>query len=249
MNYFHSSRGVIFVLLPLALLCGCLPATQTNAKSALQTPQSQEPELPSTPPLQTTLVPEEQEEFRLGYAKLLIDSGREAEAEALLDKLRHNTKLAPEAYPLLAKIYEQRGMRIEALLAWEKALQFREGNQKLMGRVARAALVCKKYHQADEIFNQWLAHNQAGSELHIAALNNLGYSSLLQHHYDRAAHFFGQALASDPLNKRAKANLSLLERLKKEGPSAAIPLALNPETFLLPTDPIPLKKNNEGPTS
>ena len=244
MKCFHYYRGIVAILLPISLFCGCIPTTQPNAQAPLQSMQQQDSHASSAPPLQTSLDPEEQEQFRLGYAKLLINDGKDVEAETILDKLRHSAAIAPEVYPLLAKIYERRDMHIEALIAWRKALRLREGDPELMGRVARAALVCKKYSEADEIFNQWIARNQVGSTLYISGLNNLGFSSLLQQKYDQAFRFLTQAITLDPLNKRAKANLALLERVREKRPEATDP-SLAPDTRLLPEDQAPLHNHEE----
>lgn len=245
MNRFPYWHGLVAGWLPLALCCGCLPATQPEGKASLQAQQAQASTPPSPPPLQTSLAPEEQEQFRLGYAKLLLDSGREVEAEALLDKLRYNDQLAPEAYPLLAKIYERQNRPSDALLAWKKALSLREGDPELMGRVGRAALVCKEYPLADEIFNQWLTHNPVGSRLYVSGLNNLGFSSLLQKRYEQASRFFDQAITLDPLDKRAKANLALLDQVRTKGPTAMAPDLGPGQVPWSADDPTPLSQHHE----
>lgn len=242
MNRVYSCRALVALLLSGVLCCSCLPTTPPDGKASLQALQTQGAASPAdSPPLQTNLDPEEQGRFRLDYAKLLMDGGRDDEAEGLLDKLRYNDKLAPEAYPLLAKIYERKNMPGEALVAWKKALSLRPGDPVLMGRVARAALVGKEYAVAEGIFKQWLADNPVGSKLYIAGLNNLGFSGLLQQRYEQAAGFLDQAIALDPLNKRARANLALLDRARKKGAAVVAP-ELSPETSLLAGEPVPLEK-------
>ncbi len=49
--------------------------------------------------------------------------------------------------------------------------------------------------------------------LHVTALNNLGFSALLQKQYVAAHHFFEQALLKDPLNSKALNNLKLVKTL------------------------------------
>jgi tetratricopeptide (TPR) repeat protein len=67
--------------------------------------------------------------------------GRYGEAEGLLNPLTHTSEPSTEALDLLAKIYAQQGMILEARNAWKIALQFDPNNQDYVKAIAKCERV------------------------------------------------------------------------------------------------------------
>ncbi len=210
-------KNLLILLITAVLLGGCFANRQpiTNI-AAIQAGLAEKEALNKhKTSLKTSLNPAEQLSFRLDYARLLIKDKRLPEAERLLNALRKHEKIAAQAYPLLAEVYELEDKWPRALIAWQESVRLSSNpSRKLTARLAKVALRCKKYETADKIYKQWLTIKEnKGGRLHITALNNLGFSYLLQKNYPQAKQYLDQALVLDPLNKKAAANLNLLLKL------------------------------------
>ena len=172
---------------------------------------------PETAPLEegikTRLEPAEQRRFLHDYARLLIRLERFDQAEDLLDSLRQHGPGSKETLGLLARVYERQERQELALMARRAIHERRPDDLSAAGRYARTALRCGRYDEAEAIFDGWLEAAAPGSPKAISALNNLGYSALLQGEHGRAVKLLKRALAADPLNRRARANLALAYRL------------------------------------
>lgn len=164
--------------------------------------------------LKTQLTPKEAYAFNIDYAKVLYNSERYNEAEALLNKLRKHPEVAPKAYPLLAQVYEKNKKPELALVAWQELRKISDPDYAIDGQVARSALLCAKYDVADEIYTDWMYNSTPTDTIYISGLNNLGFSLLLQERYDEAESLFNEALTNDPLNSKARSNLNLLNTLR-----------------------------------
>ncbi len=171
------------------------------------------PEAPPSAPLKTELNEQEQQAFVLDYAQLLISSGHHGEARKLLEQLRGSDPGNPQVLELLARVYEQEGKSGMALVAWQQVQRTRPDNRADAAELARVALMNERYDIADAVFRRWLAEAAPGSRERVAALNNLGYSELLQGKFERAIYHLQEALELDPLNRRVRSNLALAYEL------------------------------------
>ncbi|MEN8141787.1 MAG: tetratricopeptide repeat protein [Thermodesulfobacteriota bacterium] len=218
----------LLVFLTLAL-SGCMSAKNGAgllAEQASEAGSGQGQELAEKTSLKTSLNASEQLQFRLDYARLLIKDGRLADAERLLDALRRDEEIAPQVYPLLAQVFELQSKWDQALLAWQEAVKRspEPKDTKLTASLARVALSCEEYGLAEEIYRDWLRlSGEKGDKLHVTALNNLGFNYLLQHDYELAALHLDQALAMDPLNKKAQANSLLLTEMRARAENSDSP--------------------------
>ena len=208
---------IVTLLAGLLLLSGCLAEKNDSAVTVMQARIKENNTIArDEKPLKTVLDEKEQLRFRLDYARLLIKDNKISEAEHLLDSLRKDEAIAPDAYPLLAKVYELQKNWQNAYIAWDVACKLDNShNIDLQSRLARAALLSEKYDIAEQIYQQWLSPvNQGSKKIQITALNNLGFTYLLQKKYEQAEIYLKQALELDPLDKKALANLRLLQELR-----------------------------------
>lgn len=200
------------------LIAGCSAGKSPPNAIAIQKGLAEEKALEQQKTsLKTILNDKEQLSFRLDYAKLLIKDNRQEEAERLLNTLRKHETIAAQVYPLLADVYELQKKWDKALIAWQESIQrAQKPDIKLEARLARAALRCQRYTIADNIYQKWLSSktDDEGNHLHITALNNLGFSYMLQKNYPLANLYFNQTLELDPLNKKATTNKKLLLELE-----------------------------------
>ena len=193
---------VLLLLLVSSILHGC--ATQTI-----------HPNTPNEPPLHTRLDDVQQHAFLIDYAQLLSEYGDHREAIRILEDLRrdHPDNVTIRRY--MAHIYEQAGQLDLALLAWEGTYKV-GGDPWVDGaEYARVALLVQRYDLARELYHHWLDLAPADSSRRVTALNNLGYSYLLERQDEQACYWLEQALAIDPLHRRAQANLHLLRRMQQ----------------------------------
>jgi Tfp pilus assembly protein PilF len=167
--------------------------------------------------LQTRLEGDEQKSFLRDYARLLSESGNHAEAARILEELRREDPANLAITRQIADVYERAGQLELALLAWEGIYRGKKGDPLQDGaEFARVALLNRRYGLAREVYHDWLAAAGENSSLRITAMNNLGYSYLLERDMSNARYWFERALAIDPLHGRARANLELLRRLQAE---------------------------------
>jgi Flp pilus assembly protein TadD len=162
--------------------------------------------------LKTQLDPAAQSRFLEDYARLLLASGRETEAESLLEALHRARPEDQIPLRLLARAYEAEGRPSLALLAWGELLR-RSTASADAAEYARLALLNGQYAEAEAVYRGWLDQAAAGTALQVAAHNNMGYSRLLQGQTEAARAHFEQALRLDPLDRRARGNLALSHEL------------------------------------
>jgi tetratricopeptide (TPR) repeat protein len=157
-------------------------------------------------PLDTRLEGERQVTFLRDYATLLVSRGRYDEAGRILESLRRSHPDDLEVIRKLAELYEGRGQPELALLAWDR-VRLRSGDERDAAEYARVALLNRRFDEAEAVFQAWLDSAPPMSPRWLMALNNLGYSRLLQDDHERARVYFEQVLVWDPLHTRARANL------------------------------------------
>lgn len=205
--------GLIKVLMLPGLLILLSACSQTPQKAGNQVDYSQFNQ-PKTAPLATELDAKEEYEFALDLARLQMQRKRYAAAENLLQKLRRERDDDIRLYRLLGQVYEAQN-RIElARVAWGSAVGLKESTRDDQSELARLHLMEGNYIAAETIYQAWIA--DAAKTTQVSGWNNLGFSQLLQKHYQQAQSAFERALQLDPLNRKARDNLQLLNALMNE---------------------------------
>ncbi|MDG6779041.1 tetratricopeptide repeat protein [Thiomicrorhabdus sp. zzn3] len=191
----------------MLLLSACSTAT-TKVQSQIDYAKFSKQEAP----LATELGEQEEYEFALDLARFQVEHQRYAQAEPLLQKLRRERSNDLRVYRLLAKVYEGQKKLDRALVAWREANKISGHSLSDESELARLALIMEHYQEAERIYQSWLARSDVTTQ--VSALNNLGFSALLQKDFMGAKRFFEQALQQDPLNSKASNNLKLLQNLE-----------------------------------
>lgn len=196
----------------LSMACLFLSACgqmQTKSDNALQKAMMEQAS--QNAPLSTDLNFEEEYEFALDMAKLEVDRKRYSRAEELLQKMRKVNREDERIYRLLAQVYEAQQKPEMALVAWKQVIQSSNRTVDDESELARLALMNEEFDVAESIYRTWLESDVVVRK--ISALNNLGFSALLQKRYEAAHAFFEKALVIDPLNTKALNNLKLVNTL------------------------------------
>jgi Flp pilus assembly protein TadD len=201
-----SEFPVLLSLLTVLLLTGGCSSQPSKLVQSTAT---------DNPPLAQNLGEKDEYEFALGLAKLAIENKRYDKAEQILNRLRQANEEDVRVYRLLAKMYEQQGHLDLAWVAWHKAIQLDAHTIADESEYARLALLTKHYAEAEKIYQAWLDDADNDSEK-SRAFNNLGLSAFLQQHYRQAKRYFTEALQVDPLNKKARQNLLLLNSVMEK---------------------------------
>lgn len=162
-------------------------------------------------PLETELGEEKEYEFALDLANLVVERKRYVRAEQLLMQLRRENPHDIRVYRLLTKVYEAQSKSELALVAAQEANKLNTKTIDDEAELARLALMQEKFGLADKTYRAWLKSPE--SVIQVSALNNLGFSALLQKKYGNAQRYFEQALKKDPLNNKALNNLKLVKTL------------------------------------
>ncbi|BBP46647.1 hypothetical protein THMIRHAS_20200 [Thiosulfatimonas sediminis] len=162
-------------------------------------------------PLATQVDEQGQYKLLMDLAVMELKQQRYKQAEPLLQKLRKLNRDDIAVYRMLARAYEGQQKQHLALLAWQQINQFAQHTIDDEAEYARLALVEDEYQIAELVYQQWLNSDQLNHRL--SALNNLGFSRLLQKDFAQARSYFQQALKIDPLNSKALNNLILVDAL------------------------------------
>lgn len=197
--------GIVSVISVLGLgglggLGGCSTQPAKSMMSAGQT---------ALPPLETEMDETQEYELALEMARLNIELERYDKAYRLLNKLKQYTQDDVRVYRLYRQYYAQQKQYDMAMVAAQQAIENGEASREDEQAYAHYALLCEAYPQADKIYQAWLLDTE-NRPLQVAALNNLGVSALIQHRLPQAKDYFEQALALDPLNEKARNNLTLI---------------------------------------
>lgn len=162
-------------------------------------------------PLSTQVDEQGQYKLLLDLAVMEIKQQRYDQAEPILQKLRKLNRDDIQVYRMLAQVYEGQQKQHLALLAWQQINQFEQHTIDDEAEYARLALIEDQFQIAESIYQRWLQSEQINHRL--SALNNLGFSRLLQKDFSQARSYFQQALKLDPLNSKALNNLILVDAL------------------------------------
>ncbi|WP_178863519.1 tetratricopeptide repeat protein [Thiomicrorhabdus cannonii] len=162
-------------------------------------------------PLATELDVKDEYEFALDLARLQVERKRYAAAENLLQKLRRERDDDIRLYRLLGQVYEAQNKTEMARVARSSAVQLKDSSLDDESELARLYLMEGDYAAAESIYQNWVVGNAKSTQ--VSGLNNLGFSQLLQKRYAQAEGYFERALVIDPLNRKARDNLKLLNTL------------------------------------
>jgi Flp pilus assembly protein TadD len=204
-----SILGMMKSILWVGLVTFVTGCSQLSSKSHSQLDYAKNAQ--QVAPLATELDQKEEYEFALEIAKLKIERKRYAEAEGLLQKLRKAESDDIRLYRLLAQVYEAQKKTDLSLVAWQQVHKHPKKTIDDASELARLSLIQGEYAPAEIIYQAWL--EKSNITLQVTALNNLGFSALLQKKYTDAQDFFEQALQKDPLNSKALNNLKLVKTL------------------------------------
>ena len=205
MNKIYRHRmAAIGLLLSVLLSSGCTGLQLEEDEQAKMSVQQE-------PPLGSNL--DAKDEFRLlmDMVDLEIKQEQYLKAESLLQRLRKDHHDNMDIYRKLGVVYAKLDKGHLSLLAWREVIQSGKSNVDDQAEYARMALVEDEYQLAEVVYKNWL--QQGGTPLQVTALNNLGFSKLLQKKYASAEAYFRDALLKDPLNTKALNNLLLVDSL------------------------------------
>ncbi|CAN8140458.1 conserved exported hypothetical protein [uncultured Thiomicrorhabdus sp.] len=197
-------RILSMFVVSVSLLLGACTVTETKSSASMTGPSPDAP-------LATQVDPQGQYKLLLDLAVMELKQKRYQQAEPMLQKLRKLNRSDIQVYRMLAQAYEGQQKQHLALLAWQQISQFEDHTIDDESEYARLALVEDQYQIAEHIYQQWLDSENVNHRL--SALNNLGFSCLLQKDFPRARQYFQQALKIDPLNSKALNNLILVDAL------------------------------------
>lgn len=190
----------------LVLLGGCSQTPKKVESQIDYAKYSQQVE-----PLASELGEKEEYQFALDLARLELNRQRYERAEFLLKKLRKAESQDIRLYRLLGKVYEAQQKNELALIAWQEAAKLPDKTLDDESELARLSLVEGQYADAEKLYQDWLKRPEM--TVQVSALNNLGFSALLQKNYLEAQRYFEDALQKDPLNTKALNNLKLVKTL------------------------------------
>lgn len=166
-------------------------------------------------PLAKDLSEEDEYEFALDLARMKIAQEHYQKAYSLLKKLKQFKPEDIRIYRLLSTYYEKQGNLEMAFVSSQQTLKNPDKTIQDEQKYARYALLNENYAEADRIYQAWL--DRTGSQtVTVIALNNLGFSALLQKDFDKAQSYFLRALKLDPLNEKARNNLKLIQSIQTE---------------------------------
>ncbi|MBD3754299.1 MAG: tetratricopeptide repeat protein [Gammaproteobacteria bacterium] len=167
-----------------------------------------------TAPLATELDAKDEYEFALDLARLQVERKRYMAAENLLQKLRRERQDDIRLYRMLGQVYEAQNKTEMARVAWQSAVKQGDKTIDDESELARLYLMEGNYPAAEAIYQSWSSNESKTTR--VSGFNNLGFSQLLQKQYAQAKAYFQEALMIDPLNRKARDNLQLLNALMNE---------------------------------
>jgi Tfp pilus assembly protein PilF len=192
----------------VVLLVGC-SSTKTKVENNVDYSKYSQQDAP----LATQLNDQDEYEFALDLASLAIERKQYSRAEGILHKARKVNPQDVRIYRMLAKVYEAQDNNNYALVAMQQANKQATKTVEDESELGRLALMQDKFVLAENIYQSWLTSTDMSRQ--VSALNNLGFSALLQKKYVSAKIYFEQALQKDPLNTKARNNLLLLKNLSE----------------------------------
>lgn len=162
-------------------------------------------------PLANELDEQQEFDFALDVVSLELKNKRFDKAYRLLTKLKKNQPNDIRVYRNYVRYYQLIDDTEMAYLSARTALTKSGATQKDEDIFAKLALMTENYVEAEDIYQNWLDDTQ-DEQVEVIAMNNLGFSALLQKDFDRAKGYFNQALVKDPLNEKARNNLQLIKQ-------------------------------------
>ncbi|BBN58931.1 tetratricopeptide repeat protein [Hydrogenovibrio marinus] len=205
-----KSLRYIVLVLSAVWLAGCTssPAMPTKNKPS-------EVPIDQVEPLASNLTEDDEYKFGLDLVALEIRNKQFDQADRLLGKLKKYKSDDIRVYRLYTRYYEAKKNYDMAFVSSQQALKQSGVTQKDEEKFARYALMTNHYVEADKTYQKWL-YNADSTTMEVIALNNLGFSSLLQKHYKKARGYFERAIQKDPLNEKARNNLKLIQTVEAD---------------------------------
>lgn len=171
-----------------------------------------------TPPLAANLSAEQRLDFTLNLLEqALVDASTPQNYQNIEQNLLQLRRGAPDdvrIYRLLIETYIQDSRMDLAYVTAKELVKLPKASLDDEDMFASIALSLEDYVTAESVYKRWL--EQPASHTQVAALNNLGFSALLQRNWSQAEDYFTLALERDPLNQRARHNLVLLMTLRDQ---------------------------------
>ena len=202
-----SSIKHIGLGLTLVWLAGCSSSPSVPSK-----PKPSEIPIDQAEPLASNLSEDDEYKFGLDLVALEIRNKQFDRADRLLNKLKKYKPDDVKVYRLYTDYYEAKQNLDMAYVSSQQVIKQSGKTKSDEQRFAKFALMTDHYKEAEAIYHQWL-EDADSSTLEVVALNNLGFSALLQKHYKKAKDYFEQAIQKDPLNEKARNNLKLIQRV------------------------------------
>ncbi|QBZ83754.1 TPR repeat-containing protein [Hydrogenovibrio crunogenus] len=203
-------KHLIFVSVFLILLSGCSSEPKKlSGKTKSSVPMEE------VKPLAKDLTEDDEYEFALDLARLNVEQEHYEKAYSLLKKLKQFKPDDIRIYRLLSTYYEKQNDLKMAFISSQQTLKNPAKTIQDEQVYARYALLNENYAEADKIYQAWLDRTKSQA-VTVIALNNLGFSALLQKDFERAQTYFLKALKLDPLNEKARNNLKLIESIQTE---------------------------------
>lgn len=196
------------LVLIVFLMAGC-----TSTPAILDKSHPKEIPVDQVKPLASNLTQDDEYKFGLDLVALEIRNRQFDRADKLLNKLKKYKSDDVRVYRLYTDYYEAKQNYAMAFVSSQQALKQSGSNKKDQGRFAKYALMTDHYAEADKIYQQWLDDADSTS-VEVIALNNLGFSALLQKQYQKSKGYFQKAIEKDPLNEKARNNLKLIQTVE-----------------------------------
>lgn len=165
-------------------------------------------------PLSKSLDKEAEFDFVLDLVRLAIQQQRWNEAEELAQRYRKQNLEDIRIYRLLAEIYQGSGETEKSIIALEQVLKLEGAGFSDKAALASAYLSNNHFEKAEQILQGLI--NTSEKTQQVLALNNLGFSKLLQKQFIDAKDYFEKALEIDPLNSKSSHNLKLVNAILNE---------------------------------
>ncbi|MDR9497580.1 MAG: tetratricopeptide repeat protein [Hydrogenovibrio sp.] len=198
-------QGIWVALLgPVWMLSGCSALTSNSDDTRRS--------LPDKPPLAENLDQAEQYKLAVDMASYYLNTGETERAYTVIERLVERSPERIEGIRLLVDYYLAVNDQDMAVVAAKEAYKHTEATDRDASRLARLSLLNQQPETAREIYQAWSKSDD--STLQTKGLNNLGIVAMSQKRYDLARRYFENALALDPLSRKARNNLKLLNAMQ-----------------------------------
>lgn len=202
--------NIFWIIFLAVVLAGCT----TSSGPELTMNEKANVAMEQVKPLDGTFSEETQYEIAFDLVKADIAKGNYVKAAETLKRMRKYNATDIRVYRIITELYERQNNLSMAYISSQEGLKLDSATRQDEELFARLALLNEDYQEAEKVYQVWFSNGDS-SQLKVVALNNLGFSALLQKKFDMAKMYLTQALAVDPLNEKARNNLKLIERIEQ----------------------------------